>query len=160
MVPSASTAPQTSATNPNFVSVTATNASLDSISTGSISSNGWLQLKSTGPCYWLISGPGHLVTNQDAGCSIGTDNSGALGALNSPRYVRATNMVDGGYGVVQVSGSPSINGPKHPCLDAGRKRGSVAERPARARSAVHCAHLPGCTRRTRIHGALNGEGTE
>ena len=95
---------------PNFISVTATTANLDSISTSTISSNSWLYLKAAGPCYWMISGPGNLVSNEDGGCSIGTDSSGALLAppLGAPRAVRATNIVAGGYGTQELAGSPTV----------------------------------------------------
>ena len=92
----------------NFVSLSAATASLDTVSTNAIVSSGWLALKAGGPCYWLVSAPGHFASSQNGMCSIGTDTSGSLNRLNSPHSVRATNVVGGGYATRQIDGSGPI----------------------------------------------------
>lgn len=97
-------------TNPNFVSISSTTANLNTVNTTSVSSTGWLALKSASGCYWMISGPGHLINSENGLCSIGTDNSGALlgSPFGAPRDIRATNLMAGGYSNTAVQGTQKL----------------------------------------------------
>jgi hypothetical protein len=96
--------------SPDFASVTAGTANLNAVNTTGITSSSWLSLKAAAACYWMISGSGNLVSNDNGGCSIGTDGSGAIlsSPQGAPRNLRATSLIAGGYAAENISGAQTL----------------------------------------------------